>query len=58
MVLQDGLVAGSWGRTVGPAGVTVHVAPFGDLDPAAVAPAAERYGAFLGLPATILREAG
>ena len=58
VVLQDGVVAGSWGRTVGPAGVTVHVAPIGDLDPAAVAAAAQRYGAFLGLPATVRLKAG
>ena len=53
VVLQDGCVAGSWGRTATTTGVTVHVVPFGDLDPAVLAAPVEQYGAFLGLPARL-----
>jgi hypothetical protein len=57
VVLHDGVVAGSWGRTVHAAGVTVRVTPLdGPLDLAGLQAAAGAYGAFLGLPATLALE--
>ena len=53
VLLQDGRVAGSWGRTAGARGVRVHVVPFADLEPSALAGPVEQYGAFLGLPARL-----
>ena len=57
VVLVDGVVAGSWGRTATASGVTVRVTPRGaPLDGAGLQAAAEAYGAFLGLPATVVLE--
>jgi hypothetical protein len=57
VVLVDGVVAGSWGRTVTAAGVTVRVTPLeAPLDGAGLQAAAEAYGAFLALPATVVAE--
>lgn len=54
VVLDDGVVAGSWGRTVHAASVTVRVTPLdGPLDPAGLDAAARASGAFLALPATL-----
>ena len=58
VVLQDGVVAGSWARAVGTAGVTVQVAPVAHLDQAGLDRAAQEYGAFLGLPAAVALEDG
>ena len=57
VVLQDGVVAGSWGRTVGATAVTVRVTPLDgplDLDGLQVATAA--YDSFVELPATLVLE--
>jgi len=57
VVLVDGVVAGSWGRTATSSGVTVRVTPLGEpLDDAGLQAAADAFGAFLGLPATVLVE--
>ena len=53
VVLQDGMVAGSWARAVGTAGVTVQVSPAPGLDRDGLERAARAYGAFLGLPAAV-----
>jgi hypothetical protein len=57
VVLLDGVVAGSWGRTATAAGVTVRVTPMqAPLDGAGLQAAAQAYGDFLGLPATVVLE--
>ena len=57
VVLQDGLVAGSWGRTTGRSAVTVRVTPLDEpLDPAGLQAAADAYGAFLQRPAVLVLE--
>ena len=57
VVLVDGVVAGSWGRTATAAGVTVRVTPLdGPLDVEGLRAAADAYGAFLGLPASLVLE--
>ena len=57
VVLQDGVVAGSWGRTLGAAAVTVRVTPLdGPLDTAGLAAAAQAYGAFVERPAELVLE--
>jgi hypothetical protein len=55
-LIIDGRLAGSWQRTIEPASVVIEVAPYRPLTPTeqrAVAGAAECYGEFLGLPATM-----
>lgn len=54
VVLQDGMMAGSWARTVGTAGVTLQVSPVADLDRDGLDRAAQAYGAFVGLPVTVV----
>lgn len=57
VVLADGVVAGSWGRTATASGVTVRVTPLdAPLDGGQLDAAARAYGAFLGLPATLVLE--
>ncbi len=57
VVLVDGVVAGSWGRTTGARGVVVRVTPLdAPLDAEGLRAAASAYGGFLGLPATVLVE--
>ena len=57
VVLLDGVVAGSWGRTATAQGVTVRVAPLdAPLDADGLRAAAEAYGAFVGLPAALVLE--
>ena len=57
VVLVEGVVAGSWGRTASAAGVTVRVTPLdAPLDEDGLRAAADAYGAFLGLPATLVVE--
>ena len=55
-LMIDGRLAGGWSRTLKPNGVLIEVAPYKKLTPAqtrAVGGAAEGYGEFLGLPATL-----
>ena len=55
-VVIDGRLAGSWSRTIKPNAVLVEVAPYRKLTPAqarSIGAAAECYGEFLGLPATL-----
>jgi hypothetical protein len=55
-LIIDGRLAGSWQRTIEPAAVVTEVAPYRPLTPTeqrAVAGAAECYGEFLGLPASM-----
>ena len=55
-LIIDGRLAGSWQRTVDPASVVVEVVPYRPLTPTqqrAVAGAADCYGEFLGLPASM-----
>ena len=55
-LMIDGRLAGGWSRTLKPNGVVIEVAPYRKLTPAqvrAVAAAADGYGEFLGLPATL-----
>ena len=57
VVLVEGVVAGSWGRTASAAGVTVRVTPLdAPLDEDGLRAAADAYGGFLGLPATLVVE--
>ena len=57
VVLLDGVVAGSWGRTATAKGVTVRVTPLdAPLDVDGLRAAAGAYGAFVGLPATVALE--
>ena len=55
-LILDGRLAGGWSRTIGGNSVKIEVAPYKKLTPAqsrAVANAADCYGEFLGLPATL-----
>ena len=55
-LMIDGRLAGGWSRTLKPNAVLIEVAPYKKLTPAqtrAVAGAADGYGEFLGLPATL-----
>ncbi len=55
-LMIDGRLAGGWSRTLKANGVVIEVGPYKKLTPAqtrAVAAAAEGYGEFLGLPATL-----
>jgi hypothetical protein len=55
-LIIDGRLAGGWSRTITGNGVKIDVSPFKKLPPAqlrAVANAAEIYGEFLGLPASL-----
>ena len=55
-LMIDGRLAGGWSRTLKQNGVLIEVAPYKKLAPAqtrAVAGAADVYGEFLGLPATL-----
>ncbi len=59
-LVVDGQVTGVWQRTLKKAAVVVEVAPFRPLTSAeehALGAAAERYGAFLGLPVALLNPA-
>jgi hypothetical protein len=57
VVLVDGVVAGSWGRTATASGVTVRVTPLeAPLHGAGLQAAADAYGDFLALPATVVLE--
>ena len=57
VVLVDGVVAGSWGRTVTASGVTVRVTPLdGPVDEDGLRAAAQAYGAFVERPATLVLE--
>jgi hypothetical protein len=56
VMLLDGRAAGLWKRVVGSKSVQISLAPFGRLgrpDRSRLAAAAERYAAFLGLPAEV-----
>ncbi len=56
IMLINGRIAGTWKRTIGKRNVAVTLKPFRPLseeDMAAVAAAAHRLGAFLGLPVTL-----
>jgi Winged helix DNA-binding domain len=56
VMLLDGRAAGLWKRVVGGKSVQISLAPFGRLgrpDRSRLATAAERYAAFLGLPAEV-----
>ena len=56
VMLLDGRAAGLWKRVVGPKSVRISLAPAGRLsrpDRGRLAAAAERYAAFLGLPAEV-----
>jgi len=56
VMLLDGHAAGLWKRVVGSKSVLISLAPFGRLgrpDRSRLAAAAERYAAFLGLPAEV-----
>ena len=55
-LIVDGRLAGGWSRRIGGNSVTIDVAPYKKLTPAqsrALGNAAEQYGEFLGLPATV-----
>jgi hypothetical protein len=57
-VVLDGQVAGHWKRTLRSDAVTIEAAlyePFADPEARALQAAADRHGAFLGLPATVVR---
>jgi Winged helix DNA-binding domain len=61
VVILDGQVAGRWKRTISGGTVTLDVrliAPFDPAQQAALRAAADRHGAFLGLPVTISTSAG
>jgi hypothetical protein len=52
-ILLDGRIVGAWKRTLRKGGVLLTfqpLAPFSEAEQRAVATAARRYGAFLGLP--------
>lgn len=56
VMLLDGRAAGLWKRVVGAKSVQISLAPYGRLsrpDRSRLAAAAERYAAFLGLPAEV-----
>jgi hypothetical protein len=55
-VVVDGRTVGTWKRTLTRRSTTVHVTPFGPLDPAesaALEAAVQRFGRFLGLAAEL-----
>ena len=55
-VVIDGCLSGGWSRTIKANGVLVEVSPYRKLTPKharAVASAADCYGEFLGLPASL-----
>lgn len=55
-LIVDGRLAGGWSRQIGGNSVTIDVAPYKKLTPQqtrALGTAAEQYGEFLGLPATV-----
>lgn len=59
-LVVDGQITGVWKQALKKAAVVIEVAPFRPLTPAenqALSAAAERYGAFLGLPAALLTPA-
>ena len=57
VVLVDGVVAGSWGRTATASGVTVRVTPLdGPVDETGLRAAVQAYGAFVERPATLVLE--
>jgi hypothetical protein len=52
-IVINGIVAGSWKRTIGKRDITLSFSPFSPLSRAekrSVTAAAERYSAFMGLP--------
>lgn len=56
-LIVDGRLAGGWSRRIAANSVTIDVAPYRKLTPQqtrALANAAEQYGEFLGLPATLV----
>ncbi len=56
-IVIDGQVVGSWRRTFKKEAVVIELAPFAPLtaaDAAAAVAAAQRYGAFLGMPVVLL----
>jgi DNA glycosylase AlkZ-like len=56
-VVLDGQVAGHWKRTLRSDAVIIEAAlyqPFADPQARALQAAADRHGAFLGLPATVV----
>ena len=53
VILLDGYIAGAWKRTISKKAVSIEIKPFTSLTEAqeqAIQAAADRYGAFLGLP--------
>jgi hypothetical protein len=58
ILVIGGRVAGVWRRTLRTGGITIQAQWFGaepsEMDRRAVGQAAERYGAFLGLPAEVI----
>jgi hypothetical protein len=62
VLVVDGLVVGSWKRTLAKDAVTLAITHYAPLDAAqreGLARAAERYGRYLALPARVeLRQAG
>ena len=54
VVLDDGFVAGSWGRTVGRSGVVVEVAPLRPLDVDGLQAEVAAYGRFLEVDAELV----
>lgn len=57
VIVVDGLVAGSWKRTIKRDSVVIEVSLFsalGEKEARGVAAAADRYGEFLGLPARVI----
>jgi hypothetical protein len=55
-LIVDGRLAGGWSRTISANSVTIDVAPYKKLTPLqarSLSTAAEQYGEFLGLPATL-----
>jgi hypothetical protein len=56
VIVLDGQVAGTWKRTFQKKAVVITLSPFASLkkkERQAIAEAAERYGAFLGMPAVL-----
>ena len=56
VVVLDGQFIGNWKRTIGPGEVVINVQltrPFSAAEHEALQAAADRHGAFLGLPATV-----
>jgi hypothetical protein len=58
IIVVDGVVVGTWKRTIGPRAVEIAVSPWRrwtNSEAAAVEQAAERYAAFVDLPAELRR---